>query len=88
MTNYEKKILAKRNRWPMRLAIGFVMLNSLVFTCLDATTREQNSFSVEDDAGTTSSSTLSLPAYLVPIIIAVVAMSIAAKIDKPVRKNF
>ena len=83
VTNYEKKILAKRNRWPMRVAFGFVILNSLVFTCLDATTREQNSFSVEDDAGTTSSSTSSLPAYLIPIIIAVVAMSIAAKIDKP-----
>jgi hypothetical protein len=84
ITEYEQRILAKRNRWPMRVAFALVMINSLVFTCLDATTEEQNSFSV--DKTITSSS--ALPAYLIPIIIAVIAMSVAAKIDKPVRKNW
>ena len=68
-------VIAKRNVTPLRLVFVGVVVLGFLFTCLDAF-QVSPYFFINDWNG---------PIYLIPALVSVMALSIAAKLDHPVR---
>ena len=77
-------IIAKRNVTPIRVVYAIVLILGFTFTCFEA-------FRIVTYGGkmsTTAMITTIGPVYLIPSVLSVLLLSIAAKCDKPIRQNW